>query len=543
MRKFLSLLDSNRRLFGLTLLVGLTFSLISVVSPTLSGRLINAVVAGDASRRAMLTAFLAVSLLQILFWLLDQYAGNTLKIRQKSLMRQKAMRAFSANDSAKREEIASFVSFVNNDIPCIAEQYVYGAIDILKCVAIILFSAAALLSIHPLLALIIVGVSVLIVALPGTMRKQGAEARKAYSGAMARYNALLQSILDGLRVVKAYRCAAYAASSVDRADRQAVLREAALLRRQLLVQSITTCLQVGKTVLILLAGIALIARGRIGVGSLVAVIQLAEMISAPIEVLAYLIHSRNEARPLLETYETMTAPKPPAAQAEAEEPLACLSLEHVSYAAQGLSILSDVCARFEAGRNYLITGESGGGKSTLLRLIAQIGDTQYGGEICCNGREIRSIAPASYYAQVCPVFQEPYLFAATLEENICLGRPIAKDVYHAVLEKLNLSYLLERYRGEELTPEIMETLSGGERARVALARAMVGQPSVYLLDEVTSALDQANAEAVERVLLSEPATVIHVCHKPHPTLAARYDGRYVLSGGTLRKTAEVCAEA
>lgn len=539
MKTFMRLLGGNARFFLLALLVGLLYSLVSVVSPTLSGHLIDTVVTGSARRGVMLTAFLLASLLQVLLSLLDQYASNALKIRQKNLMRKTAFRAFAAGGSARREEIASFVSFVNNDIPSVAEQYFCGTIDILKCTSIILFSAAALLSIHPLLALVIVGVSVLIVMLPSAMRKQGGEARKAYSGALARYNAALQSILRGLRIVKAYRCAAYATESVEGADGQVVRRESAMLGRQLIVQGVTTVLQVGKTVLILILGLALVARQSIGVGSLVAVVQLAEIISAPIEVLAYLRHSRNEALPLLETYKTMIAPKEQAVRSELTEPIACLSLRHVSYKAQGLTILEDVCARFEAGRKYLITGESGGGKSTLLRLIAQIGDTQYGGTICCNEREIRSIAPASYYAQVCPVFQEPYLFTATLKENICLGRPISKDVYRDVIARLNLSQLLTRCRDQELTPELVETLSGGERQRVALARAMVGRPAVYLLDEVTSALDAENAEAVERLLLDEPAMVIHVCHKPNPALTARYDARYALAGGVLREATKI----
>lgn len=271
------------------------------------------------------------------------------------------------------------------------------------------------------------------------------------------------------------------------------------------------------------------------IGSLVAVIQLSEVISAPIEVLASLRHSRNEVLPLLEQYNAMTGCRTASrctreAQAGAPERLL---LDHVSYCAEDVTILRDVSAQFLAGRKYLITGESGSGKSTLLRLLAQTGDLRYGGEIFYNQQALRSIAYASYYEQVCPVFQEPYLFYATLRDNICLGRPIATEVYDDIVRKLRLEHLLDRCRGQELTPEIMETLSGGERQRVALARAMVGRPAVYLLDEVTSALDQDSAGAVEQLLLNEPAMVIHICHKPNPALAAQYDGRYVMAHGVL----------
>ena len=112
-------------------------------------------------------------------------------------------------------------------------------------------------------------------------------------------------------------------------------------------------------------------------------------------------------------------------------------------------------------------------------------------------------------------------------------RPISKDVYDDVIKKLNLEYLLERYHNQELTPEIMDSLSGGEQQRVALARAMVGRPSIYLLDEVTSALDQSNSAMIEQLLLNEQAMVLHVCHKPNPALIPQYDGIYELADGIL----------
>ena len=181
----------------------------------------------------------------------------------------------------------------------------------------------------------------------------------------------------------------------------------------------------------------------------------------------------------------------------------------------------------------MISGPSGSGKSTLLSLIARTGELPYEGAVRLGGGEVSAIAPDAYYKKVCPVFQEPCLFYATLEENILLGRDIPAERYREVVEKLNLGYLLERYRGQDLTPETVESLSGGERQRVAVARALAGRAEVYLLDEVTSALDPENARLVEELLLREDACVIHVCHKPVPDLDRLYDGRFVMEAGRL----------
>lgn len=532
MKKFISLLGRNFGFFLFTLSVGLIYSANSVVIPSVSGELINSAVSDPSSVSATLAAFFAVNVLQVCLSQLDEYAGNTLKLRQKSLMRKNAFRAFLRRSGAAREERSAFVSFVNNDIPDAAEQYVLGTVDIIKCVSIILFSAVSLLSVHWLLAVVIVGVSALVVLLPNAFRKKGALARQDYSAALARYNAALSSVLGGLAVVKAYRCAYFVTGTADEADSGVAKSEAALMSRQLTVHRVTTALQIAKTVLVLVLGVALISRGEINVGELVTAISLSGMISSPIEVLAYLRHGRNEAAPIIARYREMLG--------RGDGTGGCsvggdrtLTLTKLGCSAGELEILKDVTVTFSPGGKYLITGESGSGKSTLLRLLSRTDGEDYSGSVSLGGTEIRDIAPDSYYGCVCPVFQEPYLFFATLRDNILVGRDISEETLKETAERLNISYLLDRYGRNELSPELMETLSGGEKQRVALARAMVGAPDIYLLDETTSALDAANAEAVERLMLETDATVINVSHKANPKLSGLYDAEYELRDGKL----------
>lgn len=536
MKKLWDHLGVNRPLFLCALLINLVFSLNSIIRPTVSGELVNQVVAAQSLNLRLFLPFLSLSLLQVGLSVLNQYMNNRLTRRQKQLLRSRTFSGFSQTGRCGREDAAAFVSFVNNDIPSLVEQYFIGAIDIMQCICLIAFSAASLLSIHWLLATVIIGTSALIVVVPNILRKRSGAARQAYSQQMARYNASLQSLLGGLHILKTYCCRDRAAVQLDDENRSAVQAEAGLHRWHLTTFSAAACFQVAKNVLILVVGILLVHSGAIRIGGLVAALQLDAIIAAPIEVLAYLLHRRNEALPLLNRLEELIPKQDPEAEGHPlQEPFFTLSAEGLSYQAGELPILQNVSVTFQAGKKYLLTGESGSGKSTLLRLLAQVGDLDYTGTIRLNRTDARSIAPSSYYRQICPVFQDPYLFRATLRENILLGREVPGETYRAVIEKLHLAYLLDRCGGQELTPEMMEQLSGGERQRVALARAMVGKPAVYLLDEVTSALDQENAERVERLLLEEDAMVFHVCHKPNASLAPLYDSHFVLTGGVLHK--------
>ena len=535
LKKIWNHLGINRPLFAGTLLISLAFALNSIIRPTVSGKLINQVIAAPSPGLHLFLPFLSVSFLQLILATLNQYMNQWLTRRQKQLLRKQAFNGFSRTERYGREETAAFVSFVNNDIPSLVEQYFIGAIDIAQCVCLIAFSAASLLSIHWLLATIIIGTSILTVVVPNILRKKSGAARQTYSRQLARYNATLQSFLGGLHILKTYRYRDRAAAQLEGENRSAAKAEAGMFRWHLTTYSAASVLQIAKDALILGVGILLVHKGALLIGDLVAVLQLAAIIASPIELLAYLLHSRNAVLPLLKQLEDLRPKQVEEEKCSFQKPFSVLSVDDVSCQAGEFKILRSVSAEFRAGKKYIISGESGSGKSTLLRLLAQVGDLGYTGMIRLNRTDVRSVSLADYYQVVCPVFQEPYLFCASLRENILLGRDISERTYQDIIEKLNLTYLVNRYGGQELTPEVMEQLSGGERQRVALARAMVGEPAVYLLDEVTSALDQENSERVERLLLRSGAVVIHVCHKPNAELLPLYDVRFVLANGSLRE--------
>ncbi len=575
MRRFGAHLKGNRGIFAVTLLVGIGYSANSVLIPVLAGRLITAVVEDLSGAAGIILLYLGIYLVQLILCQADTYMAGKFKIRQKVLMRDRAYEAFSSGKSTvSREETASFVSYLNNDLPAVVEQYFAGIIDIIKCVCLILFSAVSILSIHWLLTLEIFAFSVMIVWFPSLLKGRGDRARKGVSEAMSGYNERLQSFLGGLPVLKSYGYQGRSALFMRQSNQEVAARESKQLHCQIAVYGTTAFLQLSKDGLLLITSVMLVARGVIAIGSLVTVLQLASLLAAPIEVLAYLRHARNEVGSLLKRYEDILEEAESACfgaeqfgcEAVMDEKLRELRVKDLSFHINGIPILKNISHTFRAGEKYLITGESGSGKSTLLKLLSRMYDQSAadsahvdgeetvlyhgeeegsalhndiasrsgrGGAIFYNGSDIDKVPASLYYKHICPVFQEPYLFCMTFRENILLGRDIPDSVYRETVEKLHLSYLLERYEGQEISPRIVEQLSGGEKQRVALARAMVGRPDAYLCDEVTSALDEKNAGNVESILLKEDAMVIMISHKPSGSLLERYTEHLIMEEGCL----------
>ncbi len=527
-------MHNNRYRFVLALGIGVIYTFICVVVPTISGELINGFIGGPSYGVSILFIYLICSALQIIFFLLDQKASKYFDAHQKRIMRRNVFRTISRKDYIKKEKIAFYSSFINNDIPTASSQFFLGTIDIIKCVSLICFSALSLINVHFILGFIVIILSVSIVCIPNLIRKKSGAARKVYSEKMSAYNAQLQSYLGGIKVIASFRYHNRANSLIEQHNSEVTSSEIILGNHQRFVQGVTAFLQTLKTVLILVIGVILIAEKQINIGDLVVILELDSVIGAPIEFLSYIIHGRNEAIPLVKEYSNIVEDQEDGYDSTATiETVEVLRLRDIEYHVGEVKILQGVSFEFEKLKKYIITGPSGSGKSTLLNVLSGM-EKVTSGSIFVNTSNVYTSNKAAYREKVCVVFQEPYLFETTLEENILLGRDIPRWKYRSVIERLNLTYLLERYADCTISPELADTLSGGEKQRVCLARAMVGQPEFYLLDEVTSALDKDTARAIETAILSENATIIHVCHKPTPELYEQYDVHLQLYQGKLQ---------
>jgi|SRR5690625_1367004 len=189
-----------------------------------------------------------------------------------------------------------------------------------------------------------------------------------------------------------------------------------------------------------------------------------------------------------------------------------MSLEQVSFKVNQQQILKDISFSVQVGDIITVTGPSGGGKSTLLKIMGHL-LSPTSGIIQYNGKDINEYEPTEYRKEVSYFFQNAVLFDETVRDNLAFPADIREDTFNEdqAIRGLETVQLSDTYLDKPI-----KELSGGEKQRVALIRNLMYPPKVLLMDEVTSSLDAENREIVlsfiRQLNEEENVTILWITH-------------------------------
>ncbi|MFI9624825.1 ABC transporter ATP-binding protein [Streptomyces sp. NPDC052042] len=460
-------------------------------------------------------------------------------------------------DYYERELTGRIMTRMTTDVDALSTFLQTGLVTAFVSVVTFLGIMVALLVLDVELALVVFTTLPVLVIGTYFFRRKSVQAYELARERISVVNADLQESVSGLRIVQAFRREDDGTRRF--AERSADYREARI-RGQWLISVYFPFVQLLSSVAsaaVLIVGAGRVDNGTLTAGALVAYLLYIDLFFAPVQQLSQVFDGYQQATVSLRRIQELL--REPASAESPDEPVDVPSLrgeiafEDVSFAygsdtgdgsddagdaaraKDAEAALSGVDLRIPSGQTVAFVGETGAGKSTLVKLVARFYDPT-GGRVTADGVDLRRLDLTAYRHRLGVVPQEAYLFAGTVRDAIAYGRPEAGDAEveaaaravgaHDMIATLDDGYLHE-------VAERGRNLSAGQRQLIALARAELVDPDVLLLDEATASLDLASEALVNQATdrLAGRRTTLVVAHRL--TTAARADRVVVMDHGRV----------
>jgi ATP-binding cassette subfamily B protein len=457
-------------------------------------------------------------------------------------------------DYYERELTGRIMTRMTTDVDALSSFLQTGVVTAVVSLMTFFGIFVALLVIDAQLALYVFAVLPVLIAATAVFRRKSSATYALAREKVSAVNADLQENVAGMRIVQAFlREPHNTGRFVERSDDYRTTR----IRGQWYISlyfPFVQFLSSAAAALVLIDGAHRVSAGTLTAGALVAYLLYIDLFFSPVQQLSQVFDGYQQAavglsriRELLRTPTTT----PPAA-----DPLPVGRLRgdirfddvHFAYQARGAGegtgkageALAGIALEIPAGQTVALVGETGAGKSTLVKLVARFYDVT-GGAVRIDGTDVRAYDLPAYRHRLGVVPQEAYLFAGTVRDAIAYGRPDAEDAaVEAAARAVGAHEMIARLSGGYLHPvsERGRNLSAGQRQLIALARAELVDPDILLLDEATAALDLATEAAVNRAaerLTSRRGrgrrTTLVIAHRL--STAARADRVIVLDHGRV----------
>lgn len=290
---------------------------------------------------------------------------------------------------------------------------------------------------------------------------------------------------------------------------------------------------------VMITGAWLLTRGELAPFYYIAFLLLALNIYEPVMILFGFIADFARTNRSAERIQALKneQPLPESAQSTAPKSMD-IEFKNVSFSYGNQEVLHNICLRFPQKSVTALVGPSGSGKSTITRLAARFWDSD-SGEITLGGVSVKQMTSDGLLSHISMVFQDVYLFHDTIEANIRMGKPEA--TMDEIMEAAKtaachdfISALPDGY--QTVVGEGGSTLSGGEKQRISIARALLKNAPIVLLDEATASLDPENEVLIQQAIsaLVAEKTVIVIAHRLQSVCNA--DQIIVLENGTVKET-------
>ncbi|SFQ07870.1 ABC-type multidrug transport system, ATPase and permease component [Lachnospiraceae bacterium XBB1006] len=455
-------------------------------------------------------------------------------------MRQNVFEKIFALKTCQYEErnSAEYINHLVSDCDMISDLYIDTVFNFIEGATQMLVVVIAVLitSVPMFCVMIIITIIAVIVSNLGGDKME--DAAQNYAQCRERYNTYVKERMTNYHLVRLYNL--YTHEKKAHKEIVETMESALYTQKKIYAGKVISgeTMGLGTTLLVMAAAAFMAINHMVSIGFVLVAGELVGRIIYPVTTIPQIVVSLKAAKPIFERLDGIVEAdggNEREGKSEVKE-IKEICFKNVGFSYKGLKTpaLEDINCRFVSGQKYLIVGESGCGKTTLLRLLSHTYVTTEG-EVLLNTEDINQYSDESLYAKIGYMTQDVLLIEDSLRSNLSLYREFSDEKIYEALKSAGFTNPQTEFENglDTMIAEDGKNFSGGQRQRMALARVLLHDFEWLVFDEFTSNLDSQIAEQMEDQILKLNKSVITVSHRLRKQAAEKYDQIIVMEKGHI----------
>lgn len=433
-----------------------------------------------------------------------------------------------------KQNTSTYISSLTNDVKKIEEDYLFSAFDLITNITLFLCTIIVMLIYSPLLT--ISGIVLSLLPFIGAILVGGklSSQEKEISDQNASFLHFIKDNLIGFSTIKVFKSEQKIKELFNKNNDVLESKKADKTKTLSLMEMVQTVLSLVSQFGVFFIGAYIsITTNDIEPSVIILFVQLMNYIISPLMNIPSSLSKRLACKPIFNKISEIIKKEETANQGELIKNIDEITVSNLKFMYDDKVVLDDVSYKFNKNKSYAIVGTSGSGKTTLINLL--LGKyNNYLGNISYNNIEVKDISIDSLFEISSFVEQNVFVFDDSIINNITMYSNIDEELLNEAINKSGLATLIAEKGRDYKCGENGCNLSGGEKQRISIARALVKKSQLLLLDEATSALDNETSSSITNNLLSiDNTTKIMITHRLDKEILTKFDEIIVMKNGSI----------
>ena len=513
------LVQNHKVLYFISLILIVSYSVVDLLKSILMSyifddHLLDSILSLIVIVLIFLGVYLIVSSLQ-------QYVVEVLKNKIRYSLNKNLYQSYASRniESFQKKDSSEILNEFNNEVNVVIDNYVSSKLNVFSLTISLILGSLSIANLSVEILMFLLFCAFITILINSIFKNSLKKNQMNYLDSMKQWLCSIKNLCRCFNDIKILNLEKVFCDGLDIENKnleQSTLKNNGFIK---ILTSINSFISQAMFFLTLLFGIVLIHYNRLTVGQLLGIAQASNMVIMPIVNYANLRNMIQSSKPVLQKLLDNSICSEEKEPIIFDEQIHDIKIKHLSYSYSVRQILDLNNLVIDQGKKYLVIGKSGDGKSTFLDILTK---QKKADGIYVNDKDLKDVQFSTYADKFSYVNQNNDLLPFSFEQNITLGRKMSKYSLKDLVTIFNLESIFDKER-DNLDFEHLN-LSGGEKQRICLARAMYRNKKWLFLDEAFSAIDKTNSDRIHQFILSNPdLTVLSIEHKVTKETVSLYD--------------------